>query len=68
MTYLPLTERVWAIFGLKSCVSPNRLDANRLFEFKKNRSFKYQDLRSTPIYGVKNYDFQDFATIHSAVA
>jgi hypothetical protein len=27
-----------------------------------------QDLRSTAIYGAKNYHFQDIATIHSAVA
>ena len=26
-----------------------------------------QDLRSTAIYGAKNYHFQDIATIHSAV-
>ena len=27
-----------------------------------------QDLRSTAIYGAKNYHFQDIATIHSIVA
>ena len=27
-----------------------------------------QDLRSTAIYGAKNYHFQDIATIHSVVA
>jgi mRNA-degrading endonuclease toxin of MazEF toxin-antitoxin module len=27
-----------------------------------------QDLRSTAIYGAKNYYFQDIATIHSVVA
>jgi hypothetical protein len=28
---------------------------------------KYQDLRSTAVYGAKNYHFQDIATIHRAV-
>ena len=30
--------------------------------------YMIQDLRSTAIYGAKNYHFQDIATIHSAVA
>jgi hypothetical protein len=36
---------------------------DRLYEPAYN-----QDLRSTAIYGAKNYHFQDIATIHSAVA
>ena len=35
-----------------------------LHRAKKN----YQDLRSTAIYGAKNYHFSDIVTIHSAVA
>ena len=38
------------------------------FASKIDQSIYQQDLRSTAIYGAKNYHFQDIATIHSALA
>ncbi|MCL2937923.1 MAG: hypothetical protein MGU50_15825 [Trichodesmium sp. MAG_R02] len=40
----------------------------KVVNLTEEKSLILQDLRSTAIYGAKNYHFQDIATIHSAVA
>ncbi len=40
MTYLPITQTVWAIFGLKSCVSPTR-QGDEAYKLKLNKAQAY---------------------------
>ena len=69
------TLRKWELSGelipdRKSQAGTRFYDSSKLINLGDGDSptICYQDLRSTAIYGTKNYHFQDIATIHSAVA